>query len=875
MSIKSRWLLAALVCASASSISTVATAQTPLNLAPNCQGATVTPLIIDPADDRMQPLSIQVQDPDGNAVTITTQCIQQSEPAVHYSDGSAISGDGAGIGTAVPKVRAKRITNFILTNTNQYYRTNGRLYDVIFKAQDSLGAACVGKVTVEAPLYLGSYQNPDASTKDFGFRFPSAQNLTNCAATAFNNPPIIYSTPPTSVRAGNTLEYQIQGHDPDSQTLKYYLVSGPATIQVNEQSGLFVWTPSQSDVGDKSIMVKVVDTGGLEALQTFNINVQSAVTETFDLAIVANPVSGLSPLTVRFSPLVRNANLVIADYRWDFDSNGTIDHSDRFGAPVTRTYTGAPGTTFTATLTVILGEGSQDPAQRPQISATKVISIANQNPSVTVSATATNGHAPLSVQFTVAAQDPQGIATVEIDFDGDGAYDQSTQFASVTPVTTNFSTAYETEGVFVPVVRVTDAAGGVTIASNNAINVDVNNPLDPIITLGASPAEGPTPLTATLTATASIFDESSVASWSWDVDGDGVFETAGGSGATDSLSQTYSGLNSYYPTVKVVTVSGREAIASTRVRTTSSAKPTLSIPNTSDTINLDALEMSTFTINLPYQTKLNVVIENAAGDLIKTLASEQLLNSGSHSFVWDGSNDQDEFVKEGDYYVVLSYEANGELAEIDLRGSTGGVLSYYTRTTTNPTTFNRLERPIPIQYAVADPAQVTFFWQVSFGDRLMTLLEHERMGRGTYSLMWNGEYPNGKKIASNVINLMPGILRYTLPDNVIFVKEDPRILDYKLQSTIIADPRREPIGILLSVSKDSDIEIVVSDMEKGVDVANRYFEDVTAGEQKLYWDGKNNEDQLLAPGDYRIGVRSIDDRGGRSLFWYRTQRIDY
>ena len=79
MSIKSRWLLVALVCASVSSLSAVAAAQTVLNLAPSCQGASVTPVIIDPADDRMQPLTIQVQDPDGNPVAITTLCVSAQQ----------------------------------------------------------------------------------------------------------------------------------------------------------------------------------------------------------------------------------------------------------------------------------------------------------------------------------------------------------------------------------------------------------------------------------------------------------------------------------------------------------------------------------------------------------------------------------------------------------------------------------------------------------------------------------------------------------------------------------------------------------------------------------------------------------------------------
>jgi len=157
----------------------------------------------------------------------------------------------------------------------------------------------------------------------------------------------------------------------------------------------------------------------------------------------------------------------------------------------------------------------------------------------------------------------------------------------------------------------------------------------------------------------------------------------------------------------------------------------------------------------------------------------------------------------------------------------------------------------------------------------MTLMEHERLGRGQYSLYWNGEFPSGKKIPNNLNQLMPGIVRYALPDNVIFVKSMPRIENYALKSTVIADPRREPIEFDIELSKAGTVELVVSDMDKGVDVARRIYADLSQGQHTLLWDGKNDDDQLLYPGDYRMGVRSVDQNGSRSLFWYRTQRIYY
>jgi hypothetical protein len=299
------------------------------------------------------------------------------------------------------------------------------------------------------------------------------------------------------------------------------------------------------------------------------------------------------------------------------------------------------------------------------------------------------------------------------------------------------------------------------------------------------------------------------------------------------------------------------------------------IPNSSDTINVDASQQAVVRVSLPFETDLEVWIEDAFGKHVETLQASTQKAAGDYEFVWSGTNALGEIVPSGDYYALLAYSKYGTRHLLDLRETTGGKLSYYRRRTSNPRTFDRLEAPLKIDFEVDDPAEVTFFWQVSFGQRLMTLMEHERMGRGQYSLYWNGEYPNGQKLPDTISRLMPGIVRYSLPSNVIFVKEIPRIENFTLSSTIIADPRREPVGINLDLGKSSTVELVVSDMEKGIDVANRVNPDLAAGSHALVWDAKNNREQYLAPGDYRIGIRSVDEYGARSLNWYRTQRIEY
>lgn len=821
-----------------------------LNLAPDCSTAIATPDRLWPPNHEFIPISISgVSDPENLPTTLTTQCIVQDEPLNGKGDGNTPI-DGAGLYSDQPMVRAERAG-----------KGDGRVYHIIFKATDTAGASCTGQVVVQVP-----HDEASGPAVDSGPRNLSAGTGENCDAQPFNNPPIIYSLPVVDAQVGTEYQYDVQGHDPDSDILQYSLVNPPTGMTIDSGTGLILWTPVPDQVGTQAVTTTVVDPDGLSATQTYEITVEAAPNE-LSAQIIANPDSGTSPLTVRFSPDVQNNNLVINSYQWDFNGDGQNDVSDTFGAPKTYTYTGSPGDVFTARLTV-------NPAGADPIIATKAITIDNQPPTAQVSTNTTNGHAPLLITFTVTASDPQGIAEISIDFEGDGVFDE-TQTGGVNSGTWQFERTYADQGTYQPQVRVTDEFGAEALVSNNAISVDVNDPLDPVIQLSATPLIGNAPLTTSLTASAELFDGSAIAQWAWDLDGDGQFETQGGANATDTAQTTYSGVNYYYPVAEVTTTTGRTAKASLKIETQSTAVPTLSIPNSSDTINVDATAQATISITLPYETEMELWIENAFGGRVKTVQAVQTQPAGQYDLIWDGTDNQNNIVPTGDYYAVLGYTRYDTQEIIDLRTSTGGQLTYYRRTTSNPRTFDRLEQPLKIDFQVDDPAEVSFFWQISFGQRLMTLLEHERMGRGQYSLYWNGEYPSGEKVADNVDRLMPGIVRYTLPSNVIFVKENPRIEQYVLDSTIIADPRREPIGLNLTLSKDSTVEMVVSDMDKGVDVASLIFFDLTAGQHHLTWDGKNNFDQYLAPGDYRIGVRSVDQHGIRSLFWYRTQRIDY
>ncbi|MEN8214644.1 MAG: putative Ig domain-containing protein, partial [Pseudomonadota bacterium] len=581
-----------------------------LNRAPDCSQAVATPDRLWPANHELVAIQLSgVTDPDGHQVSISTRCIVQDEPLNSTADGNTWL-DGAGLDSDRPLVRAERAGN-----------RDGRVYHLVFHATDSQGAACSGEAAVSVP------HSDESDAVDSGSRYPSLEDGENCDALPLNNPPIIYSGPVADAIAGSEYRYDVDGHDPDADKLLYSLVHPPQGMAIDPESGLIQWTPGAEQEGSHAIEVMVTDSGGLQVSQAYDLQVD-APPDQLSARIIANPLSGASPLTVRFSPDVHNNNLVITKYQWDFNGDGQNDVGDTFGAPRTYTYSGNPGDRFEASLTIY-------PAGAEPITATRTINITNQPPSVQVSADVTNGHAPLQVNFSVTAQDPQGIGEVSIDYDGDGRSDEVQQGGGSTG-SWQFSTTYAAEGRYIAQVMVTDAHGAETIVANHAITVDVNDPLDPVVQLTAAPSGGDTPLATTLTASATLFDGSTLAQWAWDLDGDGEFETPGGSDDSDTIATTYSGVGSYYPVVEVITSSGRTARASVTIRTSSTALPAVVIADSSDTINADAGGIAAISVTLPFETTLSLWIEDAGGGMVRVLLTEQQTSAGELAFEWDG-----------------------------------------------------------------------------------------------------------------------------------------------------------------------------------------------------------------------------------------------
>ncbi|MBC8233690.1 putative Ig domain-containing protein [bacterium] len=105
-----------------------------------------------------------------------------------------------------------------------------------------------------------------------------------------NEAPSITSTAVTTAIEGQLYSYDVDADDPDvGDTLTFALDTNPTGMSINSSTGLIEWTPTNAQVGDNPVIVRVEDSGGLFDTQNFTITVEAAVNYPPTVSISATP----------------------------------------------------------------------------------------------------------------------------------------------------------------------------------------------------------------------------------------------------------------------------------------------------------------------------------------------------------------------------------------------------------------------------------------------------------------------------------------------------------------------------------------------------------------------------------------------------------
>ena len=438
----------------------------------------------------------------------------------------------------------------------------------------------------------------------------------------------------------------------------------------------------------------------------------------------------------------------------------------------------------------------------------------------------------------------------------------------------NVKHTYNVEGSHIATVRVTDNSGKTAV---DQVNITALASGFPSLSLTSNLSEGLVPLTVSFTAIAKDSD-GTIASYEWDFDGDGTFEKTG----LAKEAFTYTKIGAFNPRVRVTDNDGKQALISIPLK----VNMTVNF-NHNAVINPGAGEKSSISTVLASDATVTLNVVDRLGNVVKTLVDSESRVAGTYTDSWNGIDTLNNQVPDGTYYYVFSYSNNGVQQVIDARAASNYV--EYTPGRTWPTTFNPYAGiPVTSTYTVNKPSEVSFYFWVRDNTRpgstiapVRTQFIRELKAAGTQTEVWDGVDDNG-------VPVKPGeqypitLWVYELPDNAILITGSKPLINNLAVTNHVIYPGLNPYSttsnqasrVQFDLSKDSSVDVVAID-SKGVQI-NRFTKPgLTAGTNSIGWDGRNFNNEQVAPGVYSLQLTAIDAKGNRSLPRYAVIKVKY
>lgn len=147
--------------------------------------------------------------------------------------------------------------------------------------------------------------NTNTASNSADFTLTDPPTPQNSSGPVVPPGPVTLTAPAAAtVTAGDAWTGQFTGADTDAGTLTYSIVTGPAAATINDATGLVSWTPTESDLGAKTITVKVTN-GTHEAQASVVVTVRSATSTTTPISAIqgtgaASPMVGQTVTTAGY-----------------------------------------------------------------------------------------------------------------------------------------------------------------------------------------------------------------------------------------------------------------------------------------------------------------------------------------------------------------------------------------------------------------------------------------------------------------------------------------------------------------------------------------------------------------------------------------------
>lgn len=125
----------------------------------------------------------------------------------------------------------------------------------------------------------GSAQDLGVAGADnsYGYGLANALAAYQTLLNGMGSPPTITSTPPTTAAPGSLYSYAVKATDPDGDVISFSLTLAPAGMTIDAATGVISWMPGSAQIGANAVTVRVTDSHGLAATQSFSVAVVQLV----------------------------------------------------------------------------------------------------------------------------------------------------------------------------------------------------------------------------------------------------------------------------------------------------------------------------------------------------------------------------------------------------------------------------------------------------------------------------------------------------------------------------------------------------------------------------------------------------------------------
>ncbi len=128
--------------------------------------------------------------------------------------------------------------------------------------------------------------------------------MSGCMLPIFGNKPTIESSPDETATAGKLYTYQIELNDDASSKVVFSLILAPDGMTIDSSTGLIMWTPTESQLGENEVKIRVSD-GWHRITQEFIVEVSiiklsSIIVEPETMSIITGSTQSISSVTAYY-----------------------------------------------------------------------------------------------------------------------------------------------------------------------------------------------------------------------------------------------------------------------------------------------------------------------------------------------------------------------------------------------------------------------------------------------------------------------------------------------------------------------------------------------------------------------------------------------